>query len=124
MYFYDEDQNLVELIARKNIQNSSDKIFDSNSFLEISEIGLPTLDIEKQFNILNKLMGIEVFDGGFEHFCAIGDENGLFICINKEKKDWFPTNEEAYSSDFEILFFEKSKEYHFQFKNTTLKSIA
>ncbi|MFT4696918.1 MAG: catechol-2,3-dioxygenase [Flavobacteriaceae bacterium] len=124
MYFYDEDQNLVELIARKNIQNSSDKIFDSNSFLEISEIGLPTLDIEKQFNILNKLMGIEVFDGGFEHFCAIGDENGLFICINKEKKDWFPINEETYSSDFEIQFIEKSKEYHFQFKNTTLKSIA
>ena len=40
-----------------------DKIFDSNSFLEISEIGIPTIDIEKEFNILNKLTGIEIFDG-------------------------------------------------------------
>jgi len=124
IYFYDEDQNIVELIARNNLQNNTVNKFDSDSFLEISEIGLPTLDIEKEFKTLNKLTGIEVYDGGFERFCAIGDENGLFICINKEKKDWFPTNEKAYSSDFEIQFIEKGSEYHFQFKNSELMSIA
>lgn len=120
VYFYDEDRNIVELIARKNLQNDSEKKFDSNSFLNISEIGVPTLNIEKEFNILYKFSGIEIYDGGFERFCAIGDENGLFICINKEKKDWFPTNEKAYSSDFEILFNEQGKYYNVQFKDGIL----
>jgi len=123
MYFYDKDKNIVELISRKNLQNNSDEIFDSNSFLNISEIGIPTLDIEKEFNILHKQSGIEIYDGGFERFCAIGDENGLFICINKKQKDWFPTNDKAYSSDFEIQFKEKGKEYSIQYKNNELKSI-
>ena len=124
VYFYDVDKNIIELIARKNLDNSTGKKFDSGLFLEISEIGLPTLDIEKEYNVLHDLTGIEVYDGGFERFCAIGDENGLFICINKEKKDWYPTNEKAYSSDFEIRFIEKGNEYHFQFKNSELMSIS
>ncbi|MBV1924207.1 MAG: VOC family protein [Flavobacteriaceae bacterium] len=123
MYFYDEDKNIVELIARKNLQNNSVEIFDSNFFLNISEIGLPTFDIEKEFNILHKQSGIEIYDGGFERFCAIGDENGLFICIDKKQKDWFPTNDKAYSSDFEVQFKEKGKEYSIQYKNNELKSI-
>lgn len=124
VYFYDADRNIVELIARKNLQNSSDEIFDVNSFLNISEIGIPTFDIEREFKVLNNHTGIEVFDGGFERFCAIGDEHGLFICINKKEKDWYPTNEKAYSSDFEIQFIEKGNEHHFQFKNSVLKNIA
>lgn len=120
IYFYDEDQNIVELIARKNLQNNSEKPFNSSLFLNISEIGLPTLNIENEFNILHQLSGIEVYDGGFERFCAIGDENGLFICIDKEQKDWFPTNDKAYSSDFELQFTEQGNEYQIQFKDSEL----
>lgn len=124
IYFYDNDKNIVELIARKNLNNSSNKKFDSNQFLEISEIGLPTRDIESEFTQLNSLTGIEIFDGGFERFCAIGDEKGLFICINKNIKDWFPTNDKAFSSDFKIKFVEKGKEYQIEYINEELKAVA
>jgi hypothetical protein len=102
----------------------SNEKFDSNLFLEISEIGLPTEDIEKEFAYLNSLTGIEVFDGGFERFCAIGDENGLFICINKNVKNWFPTNDKAHSSDFNIKLIEKGIEYQIEYKNEKLKAVA
>lgn len=124
IYFYDKDKNIVELIARKNLHNSSNQKFGANQFLEISEIGLATLDIEKEFNQLQSLTGIEIFDGGFERFCAIGDETGLFICIDKEEKDWFPTNDKAFSSEFEIRLCEKGKEYRIDYKNEKIKPAA
>jgi uncharacterized protein YuzE len=124
IYFYDADKNIVELIARKNLNNLSNKKFDGNLFLEISEIGVPTIDIEREFNKLKSLTGIEIFDGGFERFCAIGDENGLFICINKNVKDWFPTNDNAFSSEFEIRLIEKGIEYQIEYKNEELKATA
>ncbi len=123
IYFYDKDENIVELIARKNLNNLSDQKFDANQFLEISEIGLPTLDIEKEFNHLRNLTGVEIFDGGFERFCAIGDENGLFICINKKERVWFPTNDKAFSSEFEIRLIEKGKEYRIDYKNEEIKAL-
>jgi catechol-2,3-dioxygenase len=117
IYFYDKDKNIVELIARKNLNNLSNQKFDSNQFLQISEIGLPTLNIENEFKQLKSLTGIEIFDGGFERFCAIGDENGLFICINKKVKYWYPTNDKAFSSEFEIRLLEKGNEYRIAYKN-------
>jgi catechol 2,3-dioxygenase-like lactoylglutathione lyase family enzyme len=121
IYFYDIDENIVELIARKNLNNLSNKKFNANQFLEISEIGLPTLDIQREFVQLTSLTGIEIFYGGFERFCAIGDENGLFICVNKGVKDWFPTNDNAYSSEFEIKLIEKGNEYRIEYKNERIK---
>lgn len=124
IYFYDKDNNIVELIARKNLNNQSEKEFDQNSFLEISEIGLPTINIEKEFKILNTNFGLEIYDGSFERFCAIGNENGLFICINKNVKDWFPTNDKAYSSDFVVIIDENEKEYKIEYKNEKLNIAA
>ncbi len=121
IYFYDQDKNIVELIARKNLKNESDQNFGPEQFLEISEIGVPTRDIESEFSILRNAMGIEIYDGGFGNFCAIGDENGLFICINKEHKKWYPTNDKAFASNFKLLMQEKGKQYQVEFKNESIK---
>ena len=124
IYFYDRDENIVELIARKKLKNSSSQKFDVTQLLEISEIGVPTLDIEKEYEHLKSITGIEIFDGGFERFCAIGDENGLFICINKKIKDWFPTNDKAFSSEFKIKLVEKEKEYLLSYKNEEITALT
>ncbi len=121
VYFYDKDNNIVELIARKNLKNESDSPFDQNSFLEISEIGLPTKDIKPVFNSLNTTCGLEFFDGNFERFCALGDDTGLFICVNKLVKDWFPTNDKAHSSDFSTIITEKGENFLIKFYNEKLE---
>jgi len=38
----------------------------------------------------------------FDRFCAVGDENGLFIVVNNELKKWFPTGDLIEQSDFKI----------------------
>ncbi|WP_149273913.1 VOC family protein [Pareuzebyella sediminis] len=120
IYFYDKDKNIVELIARKNLNNDKEQEFESCQFLELSEIGLVTNHIEQQFDVLNKTAKMTIFDGTFERFCAIGDEKGLFICIDPSKKDWYPNGDKPFSSDFEIEFMERDIPYKAPFKKGIL----
>lgn len=122
MYFYDRDKNIVEFIARKNLDYPGEGDFNSSDLIEISEIGLPVEDIESTYKALKKVVPVPIFDGNFKKFCAIGDEHGLFICINKELKDWFPTDDKAYSSEFEINLEENNQTYAIQFKNGVIRN--
>ena len=118
---YDKDKNIVELIARKDLDNQTEEAFGPEHFLCISEIGMPTDDIRKKYDMLHELCGIGIHDGNFERFCAMGDPNGLFICIDKNVKDWFPTNDKAYSSEFELTFIEQGAEYRVAFRQNDLR---
>lgn len=104
IYFYDADQNIVEFIARKNLQADSEARFSPESLMEVSEIGTPVKNIEAVFHFLNHHFSLEKYYGDFDIFGAIGDENGLFIVINNDKKDWFPVGDKAYDVDYEIVF--------------------
>lgn len=126
MYFYDTDRNIVELIARKNLNNGSERKFGSETFLELSEIGIPVVDVKKTFGVLNATIQLQIYDGSFEKFCALGDEHGLFICINKNRKMWFPMDDLAHSSDFVADIVQNDKSYQVNFTNDLInvKAIA
>lgn len=102
LYFYDRDRNIVEFIARRNLKNESSKAFDASCLLELSEIGVAVSDISTAYSAIQKICPLPIFDGSFEKFCALGEDSGLFICINKDRKTWFPTGDKAFSADFEI----------------------
>jgi len=121
VYFYDENKNIMEFIARGDLNKPFSEVFSEKSFLGIAEIGLATDDIEGKFNFLHQQCELEIFDGNFGKFCAIGDHQGLLITINKKLKDWFPTGDEAFSSDFRIGFSHKGSNYDLDFINDHLK---
>lgn len=123
VYFYDEDKNVIEFISRGHLNKPESAIFSGKSIVGISEIGIPTENIQEKFDFLQRNCSLEIFDGSFERFCAIGDPQGLFITINKNMKDWFPTGDKAFSSDFEIEFTHKEKSCHLQFLNNELKTV-
>lgn len=124
VYFYDADGNIGELIARKTLNNTSELAFSKNSLLEICEIGVPTFDIKHDYTVLNDKTGIPIYSGNLERFCAIGDANGLFIMVNKElKKEWFPTQDTPFSSDFRLKFTEQGKDFNFVYENEKLRFI-
>ena len=75
--------------ARKNLRHNSNEEFNSKSLLEISEIGLATISIEETYRKLNNETGLYIYSGSFDEFCAIGDENGLIICVDQINKRWF-----------------------------------
>lgn len=125
IYFYDKEDNIVELIARNSLNNTSNKPFDVCSLLEISEIGVATLNIKEDFRVLNNVTNIPIHSGNFDRFMSIGNDNGLFILINKNlKKEWFPTKDKPYSSDFRIHLIEQGKKYEFNYFNEEFKLVV
>ena len=119
IYFYDKDLNIVEFISRKNLKIHNEAKFSSRLILNISEVGLATIQIEKTYTELNKIQNIDVFDGNFERFCAVGNEAGMFILVNPNIKNWFPTNDEVFVSDFRIR-----GDYNFEFVNGRINEIT
>lgn len=89
VYFYDSAGNIIELIARHNLKNSSEKKFTGGSLLNISEVGLPVHDVKSFFDNVNMNFNIPDFSGDLKTFTAAGDDNGLFIIVNDGRK-WFP----------------------------------
>lgn len=121
LYFYDADKNIMEFIARRNFHKPDSALFSEESIIGISEIGLATKNIEDKYKFLQKNFGLNVFDGNFEKFCAIGDDEGLLITINASLKDWFPTNDKAYISDFKMSFSQNGQFYKLNFENDQLR---
>ena len=101
-YFYDADKNIIEFISRRDLFEPSEEPFSAEQMLGIAEIGLATESVEEKFNFLNSSFGLTKFTGDYQHFCATGDDEGLFIIINRHQKDWIPTGDMAYPSEFEI----------------------
>lgn len=110
IYFYDKDLNIVEFISRKNLNIYDKRKFSVESVLSISEIGLPAIHMKDTFAELNALKKINVYGNATEHFCALGNEEGMFIMVNPETKKWFPTDDKVYQSDFII-----KGDYNFEF---------
>jgi hypothetical protein len=112
IYFFDKEQNIVELIARSNLQKYSNLAFNGTELLGISEIGMAVESIETTYNTLNQIKQLPIYDGNFEKFCAAGDECGLFIIVDSRTKQWFPTDINAQPADFII-----EGDYNFEFRD-------
>lgn len=123
VYFYDTEANILEFIARKNLENKSNETFSESSFLEISEIGLATSQFEEKYESLTSNIGLPKFGGSQEIFSALGSETGLIILIDKNKKDWFPTNDKAFASNFILKMEIENKRLSLEYKNEELKLI-
>lgn len=123
IYFYDQDQNIIEFIARRNLGYEDIVPFSVNSVIEISEIGVPVEDIVPVYEHMQTELYLPVYSGSTERFCAIGDERGLFIVINKNvKTSWFPTEDSPKSSDFKVIIYQKGQLYKVTFHNQNLFS--
>ena len=118
IYFYDRDHNIVEFIARRVVNNENLSEFNSKSVLNISEIGIGTYNIKQIYQELNNIKPISIFDGSFEKFCALGNNEGLFIVVDLLKKDWFPTGDKIHISDFTV-----NGDYSFEYRDGKLKEL-
>ncbi|HWB62844.1 MAG TPA: hypothetical protein VG603_04980 [Chitinophagales bacterium] len=116
VYFHDADGNIVELIARRDLDIIDVQPFSAAQWLSISEIGIGTTNIEDTYKQLNGLHPLPIYWGDFGHFCAAGDEHGLFILADINKKKWFPTDEPVYPSAFSMR-----GDYNFDYNGEAFK---
>lgn len=96
IYFYDNNNNIVEFIARFDLENSTEKPFDISVIESISEIGIVTEKPLELAETLIESMGLYYFNKSTksEKFTALGNDNGLFIIVETNRK-WYPTEQQA-----------------------------
>lgn len=96
IYFWDNNGNILEFIARFGLNNRSDKPFDGSQILCVSEIGVPVDNVSAQCSKLQNKFGLNFFDRQLpaDNFAALGNDEGLIIIV-KDGRIWFPTDKES-----------------------------
>lgn len=104
-YFLDPAGNIVELIARRDLQNEAEHPFSPESLLEISEIGIATDDVQAWIARAETEFGIPPFDKQkpAPDFAAMGTDMGLFIVVTEGRK-WFLTDLPAVKTPVVVNF--------------------
>jgi hypothetical protein len=114
IYFFDPAGNIVELIARFDLENPKKEHFSSAQLLSINEVGI----VLKQNTYEEKIRGLlnsyslSYFakQAPLPHFRAIGDDEGLFVVV-PEKRKWYPTDKPAAIFPMTIEFEFNSRKY-------------
>ncbi|MEP7319526.1 MAG: VOC family protein [Panacibacter sp.] len=92
-YFYDNNGNILEFIARFGLNNETIEAFSNKDILSISEIGLVVDNVKTYCNQLRRENNLEYFSRqpASENFTVLGDDNGLLIVV-PNGRSWYPTN--------------------------------
>ncbi|WP_028546567.1 VOC family protein [Paenibacillus taiwanensis] len=88
-YFYDPQGNLVEFIAHHSLNHFAETIFEHDSIIRISEIGLPLLSVEQELPYICDMLSQNMWRGDGKQFAGVGDAEGLLIVIDINRP-WFP----------------------------------
>jgi catechol 2,3-dioxygenase-like lactoylglutathione lyase family enzyme len=104
-YFYDNNGNILEFIARDDLDNASQKPFDATSILSVSEIGLVSKNVVLQCDELSNQYGLAVYSKQpkLNKFIVLGTVTGLFILV-EENRDWYPTDKKSKSFWTKVVF--------------------
>jgi catechol 2,3-dioxygenase-like lactoylglutathione lyase family enzyme len=104
-YFYDNNGNILEFIARDDLDNASEKSFDGKSILSVSEIGLVSKNVAEQCDELFDKYGLTAYSKQLKlpKFIVLGTVTGLFILV-EENRDWYPTDKKSKSFWTKVVF--------------------
>jgi len=116
VYFYDNNGNLLEFIARHDLDNAQTEAFSSKAILNISEIGIVNENPLELGNQLIEQHGLEFFskNANSELFAAVGDDEGLLIMV-KPNRNWYPTQTPSESNKTEVRIENKGNKIELNF---------
>ncbi|MFS0870690.1 VOC family protein [Paenibacillus xylanilyticus] len=101
LYFEDPAGNILELIAHHSAHNESDRPFTANDLLHVCEVGLVSEDVLSTVGELEQ-MGLKRWGAISNTFAPVGDVNGLFIVVKKERV-WFFSEQKAQIFPLEVV---------------------
>lgn len=116
VYFYDNNGNLLEFIARHDLNNAQEEAFSSKAILNISEIGIVNENPLELGNQLIEKYGLEFFskNANSEKFAVLGNDEGLLILV-QPNRNWYPTQTPSESNATKILLENKGNQIELQF---------
>lgn len=90
IYFRDPNGNILELIVRHELSNSSQTEFSSASLVNISEIGLACDNVPDVVKWLEENLQLEIYKSSSDTFAPVGNAHGLLILV-QNTREWFPS---------------------------------
>ncbi|NEU08644.1 hypothetical protein GZH53_10005 [Flavihumibacter sp. R14] len=92
VYFNDNNGNILECVARFDLDELTSGVEAGSFILNISEIGVVTENVSEAENLLHR-SGIPLYSKGpqQEDFSVLGDDNGLIILKDKHR-GWMPND--------------------------------
>ena len=118
VYFIDPAGNIVELIARFDLHDNETAVFSAKQIRNVSEIGLVLPEATYENDIAAILSSYElsyfIKQPLLEKFRAIGDDEGLFVCV-PENRAWYPPGDRIASLyPMKIIFEPRNKKYTYR----------
>ena len=99
LYFTGHDRSVLELIIRRDLDNSAAGPFTSADLLCISEVGVAVPDIPALVATLTDDTKIAPYgDAQGRAFAPVGDVNGMLILV-APSRTWFPTTDRTASQN-------------------------
>ena len=90
VYFTGPDGLILELIGRRRLPASSRTGgFNGGELTCISEVGLPSTDVEATHGVFARRFGLSPLSEPSEAFVPMGDDEGLLIVVDAARH-WFP----------------------------------
>jgi hypothetical protein len=94
LYFYDPAGNVVEFIARFDLNDDEEATFSPTQIRYVSEIGMvfDKENFDHEMENFMKNYSLSYFDKQppLPHFRAMGDDEGLIIAV-PANREWYPT---------------------------------
>lgn len=90
VYARDPAGNIIELIARHELESSAATSWTGASMVNVSEIGVVVDDVPATVRMIQARTGSSVYRGVVDQlFTPVGDEHGLLIVV-QGGREWFP----------------------------------
>jgi len=95
LYFTGHDRSVLELIIRRDLDNSAAGPFTSADLLCISEVGVAVTDIPAVVAMLTDDTKIVAYSNAQDRaFAPVGDVDGMLILV-APGRTWFPTTDRS-----------------------------
>jgi catechol-2,3-dioxygenase len=94
IFFLDPAGNVVEYIARHDLENGDTAPFSWADILYASEIGLVVDDVAGAAGKVKDVAAVTQYKGGSDQFVAMGDEYGLVLIMKRGRVIDFTANPE------------------------------
>jgi catechol-2,3-dioxygenase len=103
IFFYDPAGNVVEYIARHELDNASSNKFSVSDILCISEIGLVVTDVFKSSAAVKQHFNLSPYSNQSKVFMALGNEQGLILFFDKDTQATFGAGRNRGVFDTEVV---------------------
>jgi len=103
IYFADYGGNIIEFVARRNLDNAEEGEFSSDMFKEINSVSMITKEVKLAQELITENLGYKPVDRTTSGYKVMGNANGLINLVVQNRILPPTITEQAYPYEMELV---------------------